>query len=356
MPETKRNRGRSWRKASAWQPRQPLFWLVSALIVVCGAVEISNVFVGASLDGAIASVVLVGIQAVLLLLILMPLSRFRTQSRSIGLIGLGWGLFVAAMFASMANRIYLSTLPDFGLSSFSASIAAPINEDWLRLLGVYVTLVLARSVHRLTTMDGVIYGFVVGSGFELIENLAYALDGDDLSDTLTTGFVRLLFGFGTHVMWTVVGSAALAFCMSRRQRGMSGRWWVLVIAVLCPMMLHALWDSPEVSVSPFIKFFLLFVLYVSSLALFFIAVVAGRRSEWSWVRSTRTCPGLTRKIWRGLPRSERRRLRDALWKERRVKVESAEQRTSVEIEKPSEDMNDDGAITSERGLSPNGTE
>lgn len=298
------------RPPAIWQPRQPLFWLTAVLVIVCGVAQTRAVFVGAQPDGALAALIFVGIQAVLLWLILRALPRFPVQPTSIKLVALTWGLFVAALFAAFANRTYISVLPDFGLNSFSASIAAPINEDWLRLLGVYVALVFARRLQSLTVMDGVVYGFIVGCGFELIENLSYALDGEDLSDTLSTGVLRLVFGFGTHALWTTIGGAMLAYCMARKQRGLSGRWLLLIPAVIAPMFFHALWDAPELSISPYFKLALLFVLYVATLVLFFISIAMGRRAEWDWISTTGPYSDLTKPVWKTLPQRERKRIKN----------------------------------------------
>lgn len=295
------------RRPAIWQPRQPAFWLLLILIVAGAFLTVIELaFSASSLSAAAAAGVLIAIQATLLALIARAMPRFRRQSGSLRLAALLWGLAVVPAVAIIANSTANLSVEALGFASFSASLTAPINEDLLRILGVLIILSLAQT-RRLTVMDGAVYGFIVGAGFELVENLLYALRGDDFLATLSVGFTRLFVGFGLHALWTTLAGAALAYCLSRRQLGASARWWVLVPAITIPMLLHAGWDAPDFSIFAIFKLLSLFGLYALSVASFFYGTRWGRRSEFGWYVEQGHEPTTLAEFTR-LPRAERKRL------------------------------------------------
>lgn len=279
MTETPQPSARA--RAAVWQPRQPVFWLFLALLAVSiflTALQLAALFSGA--QGLLAALVLGGMQMVLLALIARALPKVkRRQPASLRFVALAWGGLVACSFAAQANTAAAELYDKIGLTSFAASLSAPINEDLLRLLGVLMVLSLAQSQGRLTVMDGVVYGFLVGAGFEIVENLFYALHSSDFAATVSTGIMRLLVGFGLHALWTTVSGAALAYCLSRRQIGLSARWWVIVPCTLVPMLLHAAWDAPSFSMFTVLTFGPLIVYYGLTVLVFLLAVRWGRRSD-----------------------------------------------------------------------------
>jgi RsiW-degrading membrane proteinase PrsW (M82 family) len=290
-----------------WQPAQPVFWVTAALILVFGVSMAVEVASGVSAPSALLAAVLLGaVQAVLLWLIVRAMPRFRRQPRSLRIVAVVWGATVVPGVAIIANSAYGDSLWSFGLKSLTAALTAPVNEDAMRLLGVLVVLSLA-GVRRITVMDGAVYGFLVGAGFEVLENLLYALRGEDLLGTLSTGVARLVVGFGLHALWTTAAGAGLAYCLSRKQQGVGGRWWVLILMMLAPMLLHAAWDAPGISVLPGVRYLVFGLIYLVTLALFFGAVAWGRRSEYAWyVETGGSAP--SRAEFRRLPRAERRSL------------------------------------------------
>lgn len=295
-------------RATFWQPRQPILWLYLTLLIVFGTLVLGPVVIAsATPEGLAAALIIVGVQAVALWFIARAMPQLKRQPLSLRLFALAVGLFVAVGSAVFLNQIGALAVAAYGLTSFSAALTAPIGEDISRLLGVLAVLTLATR-GRITVMDGAVYGFLVGMGFELFENLLYAIRSDDLIATLSTALTRTLVGFGLHALWTTVGGAALAYCLARKQRGLSGRWLVLPAAMLLPMLLHALWDLVPVFAKSAGVLAVLAVLYLVSVAAFLAAVRAGRAADWAWI--TQTAPGrtLTAAEWKTLPRAERTRL------------------------------------------------
>lgn len=270
------------RGAIIWQPRQPIFWLFVALLVVGVPYTVFElVMLRSNPQAALAALLLMAVQMVLLVLIVRAMPKLKKrQPVSLRLAALAWGAAVVPTVAMFANTSAGGTLDQLGLTSFGASLSAPINEDLMRVLGVLVVLTLAvTSGRRITVMDGAVYGFIVGAGFEVVENLLYALRGADFGETLSVGVTRLLVGFGLHALWTTVSGAALAYCLSRRQGGLGARWWVLVLGIAIPSLLHALWDAPDFSIFSILKFALLIVGYGLTVLIFLLATRWGRSSD-----------------------------------------------------------------------------
>lgn len=290
-----------------WQPNQPVFWLGAVLCVLFGGYTLLNLAFGFSGVGSmVAGLILMVVQGAILWAVLRLLPRFRRQPRSLQLAALAWGATAAIGLAMIANTPYSSPLESLGLGAFSASLTAPVNEDAFRLLGVLIVLVLGYG-KRITVMDGVVYGFLVGLGFELIENLVYAFAGGDFAGTVQAGLTRLTLGLGLHSFWAAIGGAGLAYCLSRRQLGLNGRWWVLLLAVPVSMLLHAAWDAPEISVFQGIALLVFFLLYLITLGVFLIAVKWGRKSEFAWFTDTRGS-ALSYRAFTRLARADRKRL------------------------------------------------
>lgn len=289
------------------QPKQPVFWLFVVLLVTSAFFMARQLGLGATnASAAGAAIILAVVQMILFVLLVRAMPRFNRQPRSLRLAALLWGLTIVPAIAIIANTRAVDLYSAVGLSSFDASLSAPVNEDLLRLLGVLLVLSLAQT-KPLTVMDGAIYGFIVGAGFEIIENLLFALRGADFDATISVGITRFMVGFGLHALWTTLAGAALAYCLMRRQQGISGRWWVLAPAIALPMLLHAGWDAPDFSIIGALKLVLFFVIYVLSVAAFFFAVRWGRRSEFAWYVENGHLPKTLLEFKR-LPRSERRSL------------------------------------------------
>jgi RsiW-degrading membrane proteinase PrsW (M82 family) len=260
-------------------PGNPVFWVVLVGLLVCAPLQL---LAFAAQEPSAVSMGVAGLTAAVQLaalwLVARMVSRGRRRPVALRFIALAWGLTVVPVVAVLANSHYFAALRSLGLHSLAASIAAPLDEDLLRAVGVLGVLLLA-SRGRITALDGVVYGVLVGAGFEVAENLIYLLDAHDLDEVVRTSLIRTGIGFGLHALWTGIAGAALAACLARDRAGNPPRWWLILPGILGPMALHALWDAPAFSVDPRAKAGVLIAVYAVTLAGFIAVVVLARRSE-----------------------------------------------------------------------------
>lgn len=139
-----------------------------------------------------------------------------------------WGAFVAtfgaALFSSAvdAGLQWAIALPPATYDWLSAVVTAPLVEESFKA-GALVLLMLLWRDEIDSVFDGVIYGALVGLGFEALENTLYllgSLDEGGLGQWFLVGVLRLgLFGF-SHAFYTSLTGAGLALW-----RLYSRKWW-----------------------------------------------------------------------------------------------------------------------------------
>lgn len=269
------------RAPAAWQPRQPVFWVLATGILVCAPLQVRDLMqqepagVVLTVSLLVAAAELVAFWIVARVLGARVLGGRHPEPTSLRIAALAWGLTVVPVIAAFANTLHFRVLNGLGLHAFAAAIAAPVDEDLLRFIGVLGVLGLAAP-RGLTVRGGLVLGFLVGSGFEVSENLAFLFSSTDLAGTLQLALVRLGIGFGLHALWTGIAGASLAYVLGRRSAGLAPRWGVAVLGLLLPMLLHALWDAPSPSISPPVVYSILGAVYLLTLTAFVGWAVASR--------------------------------------------------------------------------------
>ena len=229
--------------------REPVSWVLLGAITICAPLQI-----GALLSNATAPVVTAiavttgGAQTALLWIVARRLIG-GARSAPLCAVALLWGGCVVPVIGVFANGRHSGALNAVGLHSFGAAITAPLDEDLLRLAGtVGVLSLIARPL--LTMRDGLLHGFLVGAGFEVAENLSFVLAAPDPDAALQAALVRSSIGFGLHAVWTGATGTILALCLVRHRDTRRPRWLLLVPGVGIPMLLHAAWDAPALSIAP----------------------------------------------------------------------------------------------------------
>jgi protease PrsW len=181
-----------------------------------------------------------------------------------------WGATAAAGCALLANQglvgLWAKSEGAAFASNWSASLSAPLNEEVLKLCGV-VLLVLAAPLTINGPLDGMVYGSLVGLGFQVVENVTYGLNSIPLSggtnperSVLSSALLREgITSVGSHWTMTAVAGAGVGFFVHhsrpRAARGgeVTERGWPggLLPAAAClvtAMGMHVLFDAPRPSI------------------------------------------------------------------------------------------------------------
>lgn len=159
-----------------------------------------------------------------------------------------WGMTAATGCAVIANTglgaIWARTRGVVFADDWGAALTAPWNEETLKLCGVVMlTFVAARAVRG--PVDGWIFGALVGVGFQVTENLMYALNNILLQGATSPGssvvgsfVIRvLLTGWGSHWAMTAVAGTGIGFLVARdgsplaRRVGLAVAFWALAMAM-----------------------------------------------------------------------------------------------------------------------------
>jgi len=272
-------------RAAVWQPREPALWIMFGTLLVCLPLSAQAMLAQDAEPGLAAlGVLLVLAQGTLLWWFASWLLRARTLSRSLRFASMGWGFVVVPVIAAFANTRWFEILSGHGLRSFAAAIAAPLDEDLIRFAGILAVLALASRVRPIPMLDGIGYGFLVGAGFEISENLLFVLSADDFQSGTHVALIRTGLGFGLHALWSGIQGALLVAGLARfRSRPISGSA-MLAAGLVIPMLLHGLWDAPAFTLDYRWTLASLAIVYIIS-----IGIVIGTR-----IYAIRTTDGLLR--------------------------------------------------------------
>ncbi|RKS74359.1 RsiW-degrading membrane proteinase PrsW (M82 family) [Actinomadura pelletieri DSM 43383] len=234
--------------------RRPAFWLWAAACLVGAwiAVRTMDAAVREFPLGVITGVVLLTPATVVGVWALRRLHPVRTRPIGYTLIAVAWGAFAAFGLALPTNAAFQAVLgktagPVFN-STWGAAVAAPVDEEILKLLGV-VTLALMAPTAVRGPLDGWGYGALTGLGFQIAENLLYVLNTiiltggtQDVNAALFSFAGRVVGGaWWSHWAMTAIGGAGLGCLLGRTSRtSVTLATGAFVVA----MALHSWWDAP----------------------------------------------------------------------------------------------------------------
>lgn len=179
---------------------------------------------------------------------------------------------VAAGMSFLANTFLMDSL---GLSKMHYSrYMSPVVEESIKA-GAAFFLVYTRRVGFL--VDAAIYGFAIGTGFALVENVYYLLQQDTQSPALALAIVR---GFGTAVMHGGVTSIAAIMAKDRIDRADANPAAALIVPLLTAIFLHSLFNH---FILPPVLTTLAIVLLLPILV--FVTFERGKQSVQQWLGS-----------------------------------------------------------------------
>ncbi|MGX6604429.1 PrsW family intramembrane metalloprotease [Micromonosporaceae bacterium Da 78-11] len=132
-----------------------------------------------------------------------------------------------------------------------AALAGPAVEETAKTLGVVAIVLIARAQVN-SVLDGVVYGAMVGLGFQIVEDIVFAIGavalagrGDHVQPVIATFLLRgFLSGIWSHTLFGALAGAGIGYLVLHRDRGLANRIGVAMLAVLGAWASHVLWNSP----------------------------------------------------------------------------------------------------------------
>ncbi|WP_433087753.1 PrsW family intramembrane metalloprotease [Dactylosporangium sp. CA-052675] len=242
---------------SLWQPRNACFWVYAGVVGYgCWyAYDLVDSQVRVYWPALATSSLIFAAYGLLLWWFTARIDRYSRQPRGLVIAGFVWGgLGATWTIAVHANTSMLHLYQKLVSQEFSldwgAGLTAPVFEELGKGSGVLLLMFLAPSVVR-TAYDGFILGAFTGLGFEIVEDVLYALrsapdefGSHQLASSLHTDALRLLTGFSSHILYSAVFCAGLVYLLGtpgQRRRPVLGP-----VLMLTAMVLHFLWDSTTV--------------------------------------------------------------------------------------------------------------
>ncbi|MES9544260.1 MULTISPECIES: PrsW family intramembrane metalloprotease [unclassified Actinomadura] len=236
---------------------RPAFWLWAAACLLGAWIALRGIGAHAAAfpAGAITGLVLLAPALAAGVWLLRRLHPVRSPPLGYALVAVAWGGLAAFGTALPANAAFQAIVgktagPGFN-AAWGASIAAPVDEEILKLLGVAVVALMAPAAVR-GPLDGWGYGALAGLGFQFAENFLYVLNTIVLTGA-THDANAAFFSFGSRVVggawwshWamTAVGGAGLGCLIGRFSKAHVA---AAVGAFVLAMALHSWWDAPVLS-------------------------------------------------------------------------------------------------------------
>jgi protease PrsW len=252
-PSTDRTTPRWGFDGSFFQLRRPAFWLFAALLLVG-----LDKFAGMQLalmelpTAYLTSWGLVLLYAVPVAFIVNRIDLFEREPIHLLIAAVIWGGVIATSLAIYANDGWGSVVgkvaPTYALD-WGAAIVAPPVEEILKLAGVVVLwLIVAEEFDG--TLDGFVYGAMVGLGFTVVEDVMYFMSSvyasgiDQNGPVFDSFFIRVIGGglYG-HVLFAgLTGMGFAYFVTSKATFRRRLAWFAGCFAAAYAA--HSFWNSP----------------------------------------------------------------------------------------------------------------
>jgi RsiW-degrading membrane proteinase PrsW (M82 family) len=180
--------------------------------------------------------------------IVLRLDRYEIEPLRAVLACFTWGAVGAVLFSVATGLLFQfaveETLGAEVAAAASVVIGAPLVEESFKGIAVLAVLVFARDEID-STLDGLVYGALVGVGFAMTENIlyfgqAYLEGGLGEFGTLVLGRA-VVGGFG-HPAYTAITGAAIGWSRGRYGRGIA-RVIVPILGWALAVILHVAWNG-----------------------------------------------------------------------------------------------------------------
>ncbi len=247
------------RPGPAWEGAQqavavPAFWLLVAVSLVGGWQVLAMLHTGAAAYPVATgfAVVLFALYAVPFVLVARSLDFFEREPPHLLAAAFGWGGLVATATCVRADEAAHDLLAKLVSPAFATvwgpAVTGPTIEEPVKVLGVVAIGLVARSQIN-SVVDGFVYGAFVGLGFQVVEDVMYAVNGVALAGRGdAVGPVAVVFllrgflgGLWSHTLFSALAGSGVAYLVLHRDR-----WGLVRFAgsLLGAWGFHALWNSP----------------------------------------------------------------------------------------------------------------
>ncbi len=229
--------------------------------VVClAALGIVALLVVASVPdrlGLLLSVIAASIPAIVYAAIVLRLDRYEIEPVRAIVACFAWGA-VGAILLSVIGGVLFQMAAEDALGAdigavASVAIGAPLIEETFKGIAILAVLFIARDEID-STLDGLVYGALIGVGFAMTENILYFgqayLEGGLGEFGLLVVARAVLGGFG-HPAYTAVTGAAVGWSRGRYGQGFA-RFVVPVLGWMVAVVLHMAWNGGLIVTTSFL--------------------------------------------------------------------------------------------------------
>ncbi|WP_308198199.1 PrsW family glutamic-type intramembrane protease [Rhodococcus sp. ARC_M6] len=209
------------RSFTFYQPRSAAFW-VYLMLVVSGAFKLFSMLSASApayADAITLSVVLFAVYGAIFWWFTHHMDRYSRQPVKLIVVAFLWGSF-AATWAMAANAndaiisLYAKIFGQAWASDWGPGLTAPFTEEIAKGIGLLLLIALASRFVR-TAFDGFILGAFIGLGFQIFEDILYALNSaasqfgaDPVGAAMSTIVLRMVFGVAAHAPGSSISWAA----------------------------------------------------------------------------------------------------------------------------------------------------
>jgi RsiW-degrading membrane proteinase PrsW (M82 family) len=207
-----------------------------------------------------------------------------------------WGGMTATFFIAItANGALLSIYNKAVSATFAQDwgpgLAAPFSEETGKGIGILLLLFIAPRIIR-TPFDGFVLGSFVGLGFQIVEDILYALNegvsgfaNDQVHAAVSIFLLRGVAGLFSHALFSAIWGTGIVLLVgtsdtpARRLRGIG--------IILIAMLAHGFWDAAGAIAGTIGVSAIVVMLIVAAIELIVIIAI-GRNTvggERKWVRN-----------------------------------------------------------------------